>query len=72
MGGPRFLRIEELSTELGPSVRSFRTWMYQRKIPFIKIGHRTVLFEVEKVRAAMANFEVKAVDSVRNSRTSRT
>jgi hypothetical protein len=37
--------------------------MHQRKIPFIKAGHRTVLFEPEKVRAALVQFEVKAVSS---------
>jgi hypothetical protein len=32
-----------------------------RKIPHLRIGHRTVLFDVEKVKAALARFEVKAV-----------
>jgi hypothetical protein len=36
--------------------------MHQRKIPFIKAGHRTVLFDPEKVRAALEQLEVKAVD----------
>jgi len=35
--------------------------MAQRKIPYVKIGHRTVLFEVDKVREALAKFEVKAI-----------
>jgi hypothetical protein len=35
--------------------------MAQRKIPYVKIGHRTVLFEVDKVRDALAKFEIKAI-----------
>ena len=57
----RLVRIEGLSQELGPPVRLLRTLMAQRKIPYVKIGHRTVLFEVDKVREALAKFEVKAV-----------
>ena len=58
----RLVRIEALSKELGQPVRLFRTLMAQRKIPFLKVGHRTVLFEIEKVRAALARFEIKAID----------
>ena len=57
----RLVRIERLSEELGQPVRLFRTLMAQRKIPYVKIGHRTVLFEVDKVRKALAKFEVKAI-----------
>jgi hypothetical protein len=35
--------------------------MSQRLIPYIKTGRRTVLFEADKVREALAKFEVKAV-----------
>jgi excisionase family DNA binding protein len=58
---PSLLRIEELSSELGPSVRMIRTLMHQRKIPFIKTGRRTVFFEPHKVREALAKFEVKPI-----------
>ena len=55
------LRISGLSAELGPPERLIRTWMSERKIPFIKTGHRTCLFDIDKVRAALEKFEVKAV-----------
>ena len=55
------LNIEQLSAEIGPSVRSFRTWMHQGKIPFLRVGHRTCLFDPLKVRAALNRLEVKAV-----------
>jgi hypothetical protein len=35
--------------------------MSQGVIPYIKPGRRTVLFEIDKVRQALARFEVKAV-----------
>ena len=55
------LNIQQLSVEIGPPVRSLRTWMHQGKIPFIRVGHRTVLFDPDKVREALNRLEVKAV-----------
>jgi hypothetical protein len=55
------LNIQQLSAEIGPSVRSLRTWMHGRKIPFIRVGHRTCLFDPDKVREALNRLEVKAV-----------
>jgi len=39
-------------------VRAFRTWAQHRKIPFIRVGHRTLLFDPQKVRAALEKLEV--------------
>jgi hypothetical protein len=58
------LDINGLSKELGPDafpVRRIRTLKAQRKIPFIKLGHRTLVFNVQKVRAALERLETKAV-----------
>jgi hypothetical protein len=55
------LNIRQLSAEMGPPVRSIRTWMHQGKIPFIRVGHRTCLFDPDKVREALNRLEVKAV-----------
>ena len=52
------VNIKKLSEELGPPVRTLRTLMHDRKIPFIKAGHRTTLFDPQKVRAALEKFEV--------------
>ncbi|MEO5719855.1 MAG: hypothetical protein ABIR71_00110 [Chthoniobacterales bacterium] len=38
--------------------RTLRTLAQQRKIPFLKLGHRTVLFQPSKVLAALERFEV--------------
>lgn len=59
----KLVDIKGLSAELGPSARTFRTLVHNRKIPFIKAGHRTMLFEPEKVREALSRFEVKAIGS---------
>ncbi len=56
----KFLTIDELSAELGIPVRSIRTLKQKRKIPFVKLGHRTLLFNPAKVSAALSKFEVRA------------
>src|SRR5947209_2255727 len=45
--------IEVLSQRLGVKVRTIRTWMSSRKIPFLKISYRTVLFNPEEVVKAL-------------------
>jgi hypothetical protein len=55
----KLVDIQQLSGELGPSVRALRTWVHARKIPFIKVGHRTMLFDPQKVRAALQKFEIQ-------------
>lgn len=57
----RLLTIGELASELGLSVRTIRTLQYKRAIPVIKLGHRTQVFDEQKVRAAIAKFEQQAV-----------
>jgi len=63
MEAAKLVRIEELCAELGPAVtvRNVRTWMQQRKIPYLKTGRRTVLFDLTAVRAALAKFTVEAI-----------
>lgn len=50
-----------LETEIGIPVRSLRTLVQKRKIPFMRCGHRTLLFSPAKVRAALDRFEVKEI-----------
>jgi hypothetical protein len=57
----KLVNIRELSGELGPPVRALRTWAQHRKIPFIRVGHRTVLFDPQAVRDALKKLEIKAV-----------
>jgi hypothetical protein len=57
-----FLTKEELKDRLNlPSTRMVDEMMKKRKIPFQKLGHRTIRFNWEKVKAALEKFEHKAV-----------
>jgi excisionase family DNA binding protein len=60
MQKPKLLDVYGLSEEIGIPVRTLRTWLHCRKIPFLRVGHRTLLFDPEKVRAALNKFEVQA------------
>ena len=53
--------IHGLSEQSGLPIRKLRSFVAARKIPFLKCGHRTLLFDVEKVNKALARFEVPAV-----------
>jgi hypothetical protein len=57
----KLVNIFQLSEALGPPVRTFRTLMHTKKIPYFKTGHRSVLFDVAKVEAAISKFEIKSV-----------
>jgi hypothetical protein len=41
--------------------RQVRELRDQRKIPFIKFGHRSVMYNLEKVLAALERLEIKEV-----------
>ena len=57
----RLLNIFELAEEKGRSVREFRSLVQGKKIPYLKLGHHTILFDLQKVEKALAAYEVKAV-----------
>lgn len=61
MNGTRLVNIKELESRSGVPVRTIRTLYHGRKIPYIKAGHRTVLFDPQKVMAALQRFEVRPV-----------
>ena len=55
--------IHGLSEQSGLPIRKLRSFVAARKIPFLKCGHRTLLFDVEKVNKALRRFEVPAVSA---------
>jgi excisionase family DNA binding protein len=55
------VNIRSLSDYTGLAVRTLRTLTAARKIPYLKIGYRTVRFDLEKVDKALERFEVKAI-----------
>jgi len=57
------VNIAGLSDYNGIPVRTLRTFMAGRKIPFLKCGHRTILFDPQKVDEALQGFEVQEVSS---------
>jgi hypothetical protein len=58
----RFLTKEQLRDRLNlPNTRMVDELMRKRKIPFLKLGHRTTRFDFPKVMAAAEKFEFKAV-----------
>ena len=57
----KLISIEKLSRETGFPVRTLRSFIADGKIPFFKIGHRTMRFDPEKVERALARFEIKEV-----------
>ena len=59
----KLLDIFQLSEEKGRSVRQLRGFVAAKKIPYLKIGHRTLLFDPEKVEKALQRFEIPAVDA---------
>jgi hypothetical protein len=57
----KLVNIVGLSQHNGVPVRTLRTFMAARKIPFLKCGYRTILFDLEKVDKALERFEVQEV-----------
>jgi hypothetical protein len=56
-----FINKEELRRRLNlPSVRMVEQMMRKKKIPFLRLGYRTVRFSWPKVLEALARFEHRA------------
>ena len=56
-----YLNKLELAERLGITERCVKEMMRRRKIPFLKLGHRTVRFDWAAVEKAVARPEYKAV-----------
>ena len=57
---PRFLDKEQLRRRLNLlSTRKVDEMMREKRIPFLRLGHRTVRFDWPKVEKALARLEVK-------------
>ncbi len=57
----KLLTLRGLAEETGIPARTLRSLFHAKKIGGYKLGHRTLVFDPEKVRAALDKFEVKAV-----------
>ena len=47
------------------SPRTIENWMGQRRIPYIRLSHRCVRFDLTGVLAALRRFEIKEVGHAR-------
>ncbi len=61
MNHSKLVRIEALAVDIGIPARTLRSLFHAGKIPGLKLGHRTLMFDPDKVRDALNKFEVKAV-----------
>jgi len=58
----KLLNKYQLRDELGlASTRIIDAWVRKKMIPMIDGGHRTKLFYLERVRAALDRFEIREV-----------
>lgn len=61
----KLVNIYALSELTGVPVRSWRTLIQKRAVPYMKLGHRSILFDLQKVEAALARYEVKEVGAAK-------
>jgi DNA-binding transcriptional MerR regulator len=57
----KLLTFPQLAEEIGVPAQTLRTWARQKKIPTIRMGHRSVFGDPDDVRKALARFEVRAI-----------
>jgi hypothetical protein len=57
----KLVDIKGLAEDIGIPVRTLRSLWLKKKIPGVRLGHRTLVFDPSKVRTALDKFEVRAV-----------
>ena len=63
--GRHFLSKQELALVIGVSPRTIDNWIAQKRIPFIRLSARLIKFNLERVKAALARYEIKEVGAPR-------
>jgi excisionase family DNA binding protein len=63
--GRHFLSKQELALVIGVSPRTIDKWIAQKRIPFIRLSARLIKFNLERVKAALARYEIKEVGAPR-------
>jgi excisionase family DNA binding protein len=59
--GRHFLSKQELAAAVGVSPRTIDSWMAQKRIPFLRLSTRLIRFNLERVKAALARYEIREV-----------
>jgi excisionase family DNA binding protein len=57
--GRHFLSKQELALAVGVSPRTIDNWMAQKRIPFLRLSARLIKFNLDRVKAALARYEIK-------------
>jgi excisionase family DNA binding protein len=57
----RLLSKRELASVIGVSARTIEAWLAERRIPQIQLSSRLTRFNLERVEAALARYEIKEV-----------
>ena len=52
---------QALADAINAGLSTVRTWRAKRLIPYIKTGHKSVIYDLSKVLAALGTLEVKPV-----------
>jgi hypothetical protein len=63
--GRHFLSKQELALAIGVCPRTIDSWMAQKRIPFLRLSARLIKFNLERVKAALARYEIKEVGARR-------
>jgi excisionase family DNA binding protein len=61
----RLLSKRELATVLNVSERTIENWLAQKRIPRLRLSNRLTRFNLPRVEAALARYEVKEVGARR-------
>jgi excisionase family DNA binding protein len=61
------LRVEDLASELGVSIKTVQSWIYHRKYPYTKMGRR-VYFSTSVIEEILARNQVKPLSSDSNTK----
>jgi excisionase family DNA binding protein len=61
----RLLSKRELAAALNVSERTIDNWLAQKKIPRLRLSNRLTRFNLSKVEAALARYEIKEVGARR-------
>jgi len=59
--GRQLLSKQELAMAVGVSPRTIDSWMSEKRIPFLRLSSRLVRFNLERVKVALARYEVREI-----------
>jgi len=63
--GRHLLSKKELAVAIGVSTRTIDNWIAQKRIPFLRLSARLIRFNLERVMAALARYEIKEIGAYR-------